>query len=240
MQATLTQAQQVWTVVQHNPTSAAQRVAQQLTEIIPLVQQAVAQTEQRILQERRVAAPEKVLSLCEPHTQIIRRGKAKPHETEFGHKVNYAEVEHGFLSDWQVIAEGNPSDADLLPPVLQQHRARFGHVPHLLAVDRGVFSPENEALARRMHIRHIVMPKPGYQDKRRKRRQKLAWFKRGQRFRNGIEGRISVVKRTMQLSRCPCHGLERFEQWIGWGILTANLVTMARVYRKRHRRKPSC
>jgi IS5 family transposase len=211
-----------------------------LTELIPLVQRTIEQTEQRVLQEHTVAAQDKVLRLCEPHTQILRRGKAEPHDTEFGHKVNYAEVERGFISDWQVIEHGNPSDADLLPPVLQQHRERFGHAPHLLAVDRGTFSPENEALARRMHIRHIVMPKPGYQDQRRKRRQKLPWFKHGQRFRNGIEGRISVVKRTMQLARCPCHGFERCDQWIGWGVLTANLVVMARLYRNRHRRKQSC
>ena len=240
MRATLAQAQQVLPVVQPDPASAAQRLAKQLTEMIPLVQQAIEQTEQRILQERPVGAPEKVLSLFESHTQIIRRGKAKPHETEFGHKVNYAEVEHGFISDWQVIEQGNPPDADLLPPILHQHRERFGHAPKLLAVDRGVYSPENEALARKMRIQHIVLPKPGHRDKRRKRREKQAWFKKGQRSRNGIEGRISVVKRTMQLSRCPCHGWERFEQWIGWGVLAANLVTMARLYRKRHRRKPSC
>jgi IS5 family transposase len=227
-------------VVQRQTAAAAQRLAHQLAELIPLVQQAIEQTDQRILQARTVAAPDKVVSLCEPHTQILRRGKAKPHETEFGHKVNYAEVEHGLISDWQVIEQGNPSDAALLPPVLHHHRERFGHAPHLLAVDRGAFSPENEALARQMRIQHIVLPKPGYRDGRRKQRERQPWFKQGQRFRNGIEGRISVVKRTMQLSRCPCHGYERFEQWIGWGVLTANLVMMARLYRKRHRRKPSC
>lgn len=227
-------------VLQPTTAPAVQRLTKQLTELIPLVRQAIEQTEQRIFQERAVAALDKVVSLCEPHTQILRRGKAKPHETEFGHKVNYAEVEHGFISDWQVIAQGNPSDADLLPPVLHQHRERFGHAPHLLAVDRGAFSPENEALARQMRIQHIVLPKPGYRDGRRKRREKLAWFKKGQRFRNGIEGRISVVKRTMQLARCPCHGFDRFEQWIGWGVLTANLVTLTRLYRKRYRRQRSC
>lgn len=238
--ATLAQVQQVLPVVQQDPTAAAQRLAKQLTEMMSLVQPAIDQTEQRILQEQTVTAQDKVVSLFEPHTQIIRRGKAKPHETEFGHKVNYAEVEHGFISDWQVIEQGNPSDADLLPLILHQHRDRFGHAPHLLAVDRGAFSPENEALARHMRIQHIVLPKPGYRDGRRKRREKQAWFKRGQRFRNGIEGRISVVKRTMQLSRCPLHGFERFEQWIGWGVLTANLVIMARLYRQRHRRRRNC
>lgn len=234
------QARQVLAVVQPNPAPRAQRLVQQFTELIPLVQQAIEQTEQRVLEGRAVAAPDKVVSLCEPHTQILRRGKATPHETEFGHKVNYAEVEHGFISDWQVIEQGNPSDADLLPPVLYRHRERFGHAPHVLAVDRGTFSPENEALARRMRIQHIVLPKPGDRDGRRRRREKQTWFRKGQRFRNGIEGRISVVKRTMQLARCPCHGFERFEQWIGWGVLTANLVTMARQSRKHHRRESSC
>ena len=240
VQTTRAQAEHVLPVVQASPAPAAQRLARQLAELIPLVQQAIAQTEQRILQEHFVTAPEKILSLFEAHTQVIRRGKAKPRETEFGHKVNYGEVEHGFISDWQVIERGNPPDDTLLPPVVQQHRDRFGHVPKLLVGDRRMFSAENEALARRLHIRHIVLPKPGHKDKRRQRREKQAWFKHGLRFRNGIEGRISVVKRTMQLSRCPCHGFERFEQWVGWGILTANLVTMARQYRKRRRRKSSC
>lgn len=240
VQTTLAQAESVLPIVRPNPAPAAQRLVQQLAELIPLVHQAIEQTEQRILQDHSVAAPEKILSLFEAHTQVIRRGKAKPRETEFGHKVNYGEVEHGFISDWQVIEHGNPPDDSLLPPVVQQHRDRFGHRPKLLVGDRRVFSPENEALARRLHIRHIVLPKPGHKDKRRRRREKQTWFKQGLRFRNGIEGRISVVKRTMQLSRCPCHGYERFEQWIGWGVLTANLVTMARQYRKRHRRKLSC
>jgi IS5 family transposase len=210
-----------------------------LGEWMLLVEQAIDQVERRNLHERTLTADDKLVSLFEPHTQIIRRGKMPPHETEFGHKVNFAEVEHGLISDWQVIALGNPPDEQLLPPLLRQHRRRFGHVPKVLAGDRGVFSPANEKLARRMGVKEIALRQRGYCTPARIAHEKKAWFKRGQRFRNGIEGRISVVKRTVQLRRCPSHGFDGFERWIGWGILVANLVVIARtLHKRRHRKRP--
>lgn len=233
----LAQAQQVYSALQDCADPLAQRVRHQLGEFMPLVEQAIDQAVRRILNGEAVPASAKVVSLFEPHTQIIQRGKAPPHETEFGHKVNYAEVEHGLISDWQVIAKGNPPDDPLLPPLLRRHRKRFGHAPRLLAGDRGVFSPENEDLARQMGVKHIAIPQCGQRTPQRQAQEKERWFKKGQRFRNGIEGRISVVKRTVQLTRCPYRGLDGFERWIGWGILVANLVVIARALHKRHHRR---
>jgi IS5 family transposase len=215
----------------------AQRLVQQLKAFMSMVEQVIEQAVRRVLQRERVPAVAKLVSLFEPHTQIIRRGKAPPHETEFGHKVNYAEVEHGLISDWQVIAQGNPPDAHMLPPFLRQHRQRFGHAPRVLAGDRGVFSPENERSAQRLGVAQIVLPQTGQRTNARKTHERQRWFKRGQRFRNGIEGRISVVKRTMQLRRCPYQGLDGFERWVGWGILVANLVVIARALHQRRHRK---
>ncbi len=78
---------------------AAQALARQISEFLLLVERAIDQAVRRVLQGETVPAHEKLASLYEPHTQIICRGKAPPHETEFGHKVNYAEVEHGLISD---------------------------------------------------------------------------------------------------------------------------------------------
>ena len=125
----------------------SQALILKLNELRPLIQCVMDQTERRVLKGEAVPAQEKIASLWEPHTQIIRRGKSAPHETEFGHKVNFAEVEHGLISDWQVIVHGNPPDARMLPPLLRQHGQRFGHAPRLLAGDRGLFSAENESLA---------------------------------------------------------------------------------------------
>lgn len=202
-----------------------------------MVEQAIDQAERRVLKDQAVPAKAKIVSLFESHTQIIQRGKAPPHETEFGHKVNYAEVEHGLISGWQVIAEGNPPDEQLLPPLLRRHCQRFSHAPHLLAGDRGLFSPRNEALARQLGVKEIALPQRGQPTPARQAHEKEGCFKKGQRFRNGIEGRIRVLKRTLQLARCPYRGLDGFERWIGWGILVANLIIVARALHKRHRRR---
>ena len=209
----------------------------QFNELRSLIERVIDQSVRRVLQGETVPAQEKVASLWEPHTQIICRGKPAPHETEFGHKVNYAEVEHGLISDWQVITKGNPPDAEMLPPLLRQHCQRFGHAPRMLAGDRGLFSPDNECLARSLGVEQIAIPHTGQRTPERIRYEKQDWFKKGQRFRNGIEGRISVVKRTVQLKRCPAHGSDGFERWIGWGILVANLVIIARALHKRRHRK---
>ena len=71
------------------------------------------------------------------------------------------------------------------------------------------------------------MPKNGPLSKERQRHEKQRWFKRGFRFRAGIEGRISVMKRREYLGRCRDKGEEGFRRWVGWGVLTANLDTIA-------------
>jgi transposase, IS5 family len=138
------------------------------------------------------------------------------------------------ISDWQLIATGNPPDDTLLPPLLPRHCQRFGHAPRVLAGDQGVFSPANEGLARRLGVEQIALPQAGPKTAQRQAYEKQPWFKHGQRFRNGIEGRISMVRRTVQLARCPNRGLEGFERWVGWGIIVANLVVLAR---RRHKRR---
>ncbi len=232
--ATLEQAERAAEQMAQESHPLATGLLEQLGQLRPRMVGVIQQARRRVLQGEAVPAQEKVASLWEPHTQIIRRGKPQPHETEFGHKVDYAEVEHGLISDWQVIARGNPPDAEMLPPLLQRHCLRFGHAPRLLAGDRGLFSADNERLARSLGVEHIVLPHTGRPTPERSAFEKQGWFKKGLYFRNGIEGRISVVKRTVQLRRCPAHGFDGFERWVGMGILVANMVIIARLLGRRH------
>lgn len=232
------QAQQVLPALKACPEDLkAVGLACQLEAFVPLVEQAIDQAVRRILNGEQVPASEKIVSLFEPHTQIIRRGKARPHDTEFGHKVRYAEVERGLVMDWQVMAEGNPPDEPYVPPALGHHQQLFGHVPDELSGDRSFFSPDNEALAHQLGIKHIALPRAGRLTPERREHENQVWFKKAQRFRAGVEGRISVVRRTVQLARCPYRGLAGFERWVGWGIIVANLVVMARELNKPRRRK---
>lgn len=173
-----------------------------------------------------VAARDKLLSLFEPHTCIIRRGKAdKP--TEFGRKVWLDEVEGGIISSYRVL-EGNPPDDAQLAPSLQNHQRLFGRPPGLVAADRGVHSPDNEELAQKMGVKQVALPQPGAKSAEREGYERQGWFRRGQRFRAGVEGRISVLKRRGYLGRCRDRGERGFGRWVGWGVISANLTTIAR------------
>jgi IS5 family transposase len=220
------QAARVREALREAGSKQAQRVREQLDHFLPLVDQAIEQATRRVLQGEQVPADEKLLSLFEPETQIIRRHKAgKP--TEFGQKLWLGEVEGGIISEFRLLEAGGGLDHPELPASLDAHQQHFGRPPNLLAGDRGVFSEENEALARKLKIKQIVLPKPGRVSKERQAQERQAWFRRGMRFRAGIEGRIRVLKRDFGLARCLDHGEEGMGRWVGWGIVTANLAQIA-------------
>ena len=174
-----------------------------------------------------VAAGEKLVSLFEEHTSIIRRGKAAK-ETEFGRKVWLDEVEGGIVTGYRVL-EGNPADEKQLLASLETHLRLFGRPPRLVAADRGVYSAANEQAARKMGVQRVALPKKkGSKNEERQRHERQGWFRRARRFRTGIEGRISVMKRRGYLGRCRDKGEEGFGRWVGWGVLTSNLHAIAR------------
>ena len=220
------QAVRVREALQAHSSKQAQRVREQLDHVLPLVEQALEQGRRRVLEGEQVPADEKLLSLFEPQTQIIRRHKAgKP--TEFGRKLWLGEVEGGIISEYRLLEQGGGLDHPELPASLDAHQQRFGRPPNLLAGDRGVFSEANEKLARQVQIKQIVLPKAGRLSNARQVHERQRWFRRGLRFRAGIEGRIRVLKRDYGLDRCRDHGDAGMERWVGWGIVTANLVQIA-------------
>lgn len=200
---------------------------------VPLIQQVIAQAQQRIIEGVALPAREKIVSLFEPHTAIIKRGKGKPHETEFGHKLWYAEVDGGLISEYQILV-GNPPDADQFVASLKAHRRQFGKAPREVSGDRGVYSPENERAARQLGVQRVCLPQPGHTSKRRQRHEHQAWFRVAWKFRSGIEGRISHLRRARGLVRCLNHGFAGLERWVGWGIIANNLAVIARNLNRRH------
>jgi len=201
-------------------------LARDLERFEGLVGRVVSQARRRILQGESVPAAEKVVSIFEPHAAIVRRGKVG-RDTEYGRKVWIDEVEGGIVGGYRVL-EGNPRDEGQLEPALEGHRRLFGRAPDLVAADRGVHSARNERLCREAGVQRVVLPKPGKKGKERQEHERLGWFRRGMRYRAGVEGRISVMKRRGYLGRCRDKGESGFDRWIGWGVLTANLSTIAR------------
>lgn len=213
---------------------AAAELQTMFKHYLPLVRTVIQQTRQRVVQGVSVPVSHKVVSLFEPHTAIIVRGKAKPKETEFGRKLWYAEVDGGLISEYRIL-KGNPDEAQYLIPSLLHHREVFGMAPKQVSADRGIHSVENEKAARALGVRRVSLPQPGYKTPRRQRQEKQAWFRAAQRFRNGIEGRISQLRRARRLDRCLNHSESGMERWIGWGVIANNLATVALFFTRRRR-----
>ena len=237
LQALLTQVTEIQARLRNLHDLAADGLKKSLDQYLPLVQQVIAQTQQRVLEGKPAAARDKVLSLFEPHTALICRGKAKPKDTEFGRKIWYAEVEGGLISEYRLL-KGNPDEAQLLIPSLRYHCQLFGKPPREVCGDRSIHSPENEQQARALGVRRVSLPQPGYKSNRRRNQERQPWFRAAQRFRNGIEGRISQLRRARHLDRCLAHGELGMERWVGWGVIANNLATIAQFLIKHHRYVP--
>jgi len=195
----------------------------ELDAMVPRVKQVMKQTRARIFAgNTRVAG--KLLSLFEPSTEIIRKGKAaKPNE--FGKMVKLQEAENQIIVDYEVY-DRRPNDADLLIPAIELHQARLGRVPYLVAADAAFYSAKNEAAAKTKGVKRVCVPNRSTKSPERKREQKKRWFRNGQKWRTGSEGRISVVKRRHGLDRCRYKGDSGMHRWVGLGVIGDNLVTI--------------
>jgi IS5 family transposase len=225
-QATVRQAEQVLSVLQEQEAKAAEQLVQTLQTFLPRLEQVLAQTVRRVLQDASAPAEEKLVSIFEPHSDIIRRGKPRK-SAEFGHKVWLGEVEGGFIAQYRVL-DGNPADKRQWQPTIKRHLQQFGHPPWQVSADRGVHSGDNERLATDLGVKRVILPKPGYKTQKRREHEKQRWFRRGRRFHAGVEGRISVISRRHGLDRCRNHGQTGFAQWVGWGVIANNLTALGR------------
>jgi IS5 family transposase len=204
--------------------STLTQARQQLQQMQPLVRRVLDQTRARLL-GGDTHVRDKVLSVFEPHTEAIRKGKiAKP--TEFGKLVTIQEAEHQIITAYEVHPT-RPADMTLWTPALDRHVAIFGRAPAIAAGDRGFASAKNEDAAVLRGVRRVILPRPGRKTPARRAHERQRWFRRGQRWRVGCEGRISVIKRRHGLRRCRYHGPDGTARWVGLGVIANNLVSTA-------------
>jgi IS5 family transposase len=202
------------------------QLCRQITTYCDLGRKVIGQTRRRVLDGELVPVDEKVYSIFEDHTQLIKRGKQRT-PVEFGHKVFLAESAQGLITDYQVL-DGNPADTNQVKTSLDRHQQVFQHSPELYAGDRGFYSAENEEHCRQAGVSQVCIPQRGGQKTaEREVLERSRVFKKGQRFRVGIEGRISVLFRGRGMKRCRAKGSERFEVLVGTAVLANNLLRIA-------------
>ena len=200
--------------------AALEGLRKELETSVPRVQQVIRQAKQRIFGGDTHVA-EKLVSIFEPTTEIIRKGKAsKP--TEFGKMVKIQEAENQIITDYAVYQK-RLSDSELVIPALEAHEKKLGCTPRLLAGDAAFYSAKNEAAAHDRGVKRVCIPNRSTKSAERKREQKKRWFKEGQRWRTGCEGRIRVLKRRHGLRRCLYKGDAGMRRWVGLGVIADNL-----------------
>jgi len=206
---TITWAVQVEKQLDKQAQQNAKQLAATIIHFVPLAKQVIQQATRRVLQGEQVPASEKIVSIFEEHTDIIRRGK-ESHPVEYGHKVWLNEVEGGLVSHYRIL-KGNPSDEQQWKPSLKAHLETFHQPPVQASADRGLFSEPNEQLAHNLGVKHVILPKRGYRSKVRLKHEHKKWFVKGRHWHAGVEGRISVLKRAHSLGRCLAHGFSGFQ-----------------------------
>jgi IS5 family transposase len=194
-----------------------------LERMIPRVRQVMHQARERLF-KGNTHVPGKLVSLFEPHTEVIRKGKAsKP--TEFGKMVKIQEAEAQIVTHYEVYAE-RPWDSDLLLPALNVHRQLLGRMPYLITADAAFFTHRNELDAQARGVKRVAIPNRNTKSVQRKRLEKKRWFRNAQRWRTGCEGRISLLKRRHGLNRCRYKGLPGIQRWVGLGVIADNLINI--------------
>jgi IS5 family transposase len=202
----------------------------QLRQFLPLVEKVIKQTKERVW-GGNCHVQGKVLSLFEPHTEVIRKGKAhKPNE--FGRLVRIDEVENGIVSGYQVLS-GNAADTTAWMPALEQHQACFGRAPEMATGDRGFFSAKNERAARELGVKKVALPARGRLSVKRAKQQKQRWFRRALRWRAGCEATISTLKHPFSMLRASYKRDPGFQRYVGWCVITKNLFSIARYQQRR-------
>jgi IS5 family transposase len=216
---------------------AIKAVRDQIDHYCGLGDRVMDQARRRVLNGEQVPNQEKIFSIFETHTDLIMRGKIlKP--VEFGHKVYIAESAQGLITQYRVL-DGNPTDDAHVESSLKRHQETFGDAPSVYSADRGFFSQDNIEKCKDAGVELVCIPqRGGRKTPAQEAHEKSPTFKSGQRFRAGIEGRISVLFRGRGMKRCLAEGRERFELLVGAAVLANNLMVIARLLIEKQKRRP--
>jgi IS5 family transposase len=218
------QSQQVMAALGQQTGQQARRLLKEASQVLPLIQRVIAQTRRRVLEGKKMASDQKVLSLFEPHTRAIPRHKGGA-LVEFGRHVVLDEVEGGIVTRYQILE--HPTEHGQAVEAVVHHQALFAHPPNLVAGDRGVQSAETEERLKAAGVKRVAIPAAGKLSEERQALERTRRWKRGYRWRAGIEGRIASLRRDFGWRTSAYHGQDGMERWLGLGVIASNLRRIA-------------
>ncbi len=206
--------------------AVAQALALEIEHYRELGVRVIDQARRRVLDGEQVPNDEKLFSIFEPHTELLIRGKAGK-EVEFGHMIQVGQVRQKFITNYEVFRK-KPVEPKLLDPALKSHRELFGKDPEELAADKGYYESREMLRRLRERIHTVSIGKKGRRTSEETEVEHEPAFRHMQKFRAGVEGTISFLKRVFRLARCFNVGWEHFVSTVGAAVFSHNLVVLAR------------
>ena len=189
--------------------------------------QVMAQASRRVLEGQQVPNAEKLFSIFEPHVELIKRGKAGK-DIEFGHVVNFQQVRQKFITGYDVF-EKKPVEHELVHPTLARHESTFGKYPEVYADDKGAYESMAKLYSLEEKIPVVAIGKKGKRNAKEEAREHAPAFKLAQKFRAGIEGSISFLKRILGLGKCLYRSFKTFKASVGSIVFAHNLLVLTRL-----------
>src|SRR3989339_255098 len=201
--------------------------AELLSHYLPIVGKIIDQADKLVFQGIMTAVDEKIYSLFEEHTELLKRGKAgKP--IEFGHKILLAQTGEKFIHHYRVFSK-RQEDREMVKPAIKAHKQLFGINPDVLATDKGFYESMEQIFTLEETITTVSICKKGRRNQQEYERESSEEFKDGQRFRAVCEGSISVLKRAFNLGRCLFKGFKNYAASVGCAVFCHNLVLLTRL-----------
>jgi len=207
-------------------TARVDALGEELCHFMGMAQHILWQTKRRVFENSPVSGDEKLFSIFEDHTEMLIRGKAGK-KVEFGHMIGIQQVREKFITDFEVCPH-KPIDYELIPPALASHRKLFGSDPDAITADKSYWKGKDELKKLSKRIPLVAICKKGKRTEEEEEREHATDFADLQRFRAGVEGTISFLKRCFRLVRCMNKGWSQFAATIGAAIFSHNLVTLVR------------
>lgn len=199
---------------------------QQVLHYRVLGEQVIDQARRRIIDQEQVPNQEKIFSIFEPHTELLKRGKAA-NPIEFGHMIQIGQVDGKFITEYEVF-ETKPVEYELIQPAIEHHKKLFGDYPETVAADKGYYENMKQIDELGKTIKVVGIAKKGKRTEEQTQRETDPAFRHAQRFRAGVEGTISFLKRVLGLFRCYNKGWEHYVATVGATVLAHNLLILAR------------
>ena len=216
-----------WFPISPGPaTRTIERLRTKLLDFVDMTIHACDQARRRVLAEESVPNDEKLFSLFEPQTQLIKRGKV-PQPVEFGHRVLVIEDGAGFVCHYAILPHG-AEDCDVVVEQMRQVQRRLGGRIRSASFDRGFHSPENQRALAEL-VSQPCLPVKGHVQAERQERAATVEFRRARRRHPGVESAIGALQSGNGLERCRDRGFGGYCRYVGLGILGRNLHVLGKL-----------